>query len=302
MKTMEVIRSTLDMKERAREWTRKGIPVALVPTMGALHEGHLALVRVAREHADTVVVSIFVNPIQFGPQEDLARYPRNFERDIGLLEPLGVTHVFAPEAHEVYPPDFETRVVLQRLPEHLCGLSRPGHFAGVATVVLKLFHLCKPTVAVFGLKDYQQVLVVERMVRDLDLDVRIVRHPTVREPDGLAMSSRNAYLTTEERCVAPELYATLRWMRDQARAGAADAAQLIQKGRERLERCGFAVEYLDIVDARTLDSVSDLHLSCLVAVAARLGTTRLIDNVFIVSEEEGHPCGGAWPETDGEWP
>lgn len=299
---MEVVRSTSDMKERAREWSRQGIPVALVPTMGALHEGHLALVRAAREHADTVVVSIFVNPIQFGPQEDLARYPRDLERDLGLLEPLGVTHVFAPEAREMYWSGFETRVVLERLPEHLCGLSRPGHFAGVATVVLKLFHLCKPTVAVFGLKDYQQVLVIERMVRDLDLDVRIVRHPTVREPDGLAMSSRNAYLTPEERRAAPELYATLRWMRDQARAGALDAAHLIRAGRERLERSGFAVEYLDIVDAHTLDSVSHLHCPCLVTVAARLGTTRLIDNVVIVSEDEYHPCGGVQPTIKGARP
>ncbi len=279
---MEVIRTTARMKEVAQDWRRRGVPVALVPTMGALHEGHLALVRAARELASTVIVSIFVNPIQFGPREDLARYPRDLDGDLRKLKPVGVTHVFAPEAPEMYPEGFQTRVVLDRLPEHLCGRSRPGHFAGVATVVLKLFHLCKPTVAVFGMKDYQQVLVIERMVRDLDLDVRVVRHPTVREPDGLAMSSRNAYLTPEERRVAPEIYTTLRALRDLVVAGERDVSRLVAAGRDRLEQAGFAVEYLEVVDADTLDPATSLDGPCVVAVAARLGSTRLIDNLHVV--------------------
>lgn len=288
---MDIIHSLARMKERARSWQSQGVGIALVPTMGALHEGHLALVREAKRHAPVVVVSIFVNPIQFGPKEDWNRYPRDLEGDLRKLGPLGVTCVFAPKVQEMYPEGFETRVVQERLPEHLCGLSRPGHFSGVATVVLKLFHLCKPTVAVFGLKDYQQVLVIERLVRDLDLDVRIVRHPTVREPDGLAMSSRNAYLTPTERRVAPELYATLRLIRDQVRGGATDIAHAIKEGRKRLEQDGFAVEYLEIVDARTLDPTREIDRPCLVVAAARLGSTRLIDNEFILREEECHPVG-----------
>ncbi len=288
---MDVIRTRDRMSEVSAEWRRRGAVVALVPTMGALHEGHLALVRAARAHAEgygggdeqspVVLVSIFVNPIQFGPQEDFARYPRDLERDLRLLQPLGVTHVFAPEAQDMYPEGFETRVVLERLPEHLCGLSRPGHFAGVATVVLKLFHLCRPTLAVFGMKDYQQVLVIERMVRDLDLDVRIYRHPTVREPDGLAMSSRNAYLSPEERRTAPELYATLCDLRDRVLRGERDLRRLEALGRARLEQSGFRVEYLEIVDAATLDPATSLDAPCLAAAAVRLGSTRLIDNVFL---------------------
>lgn len=282
---MDVIRSVVRMKEVAQDWRRRGVPVALVPTMGALHDGHLALVRTAGQHASTVVASLFVNPIQFGPREDLARYPRDLDGDLRKLRSAGATHVFAPEASDMYPEGFQTRVVLERLPEHLCGRSRPGHFAGVATVVLKLFHLCGPTVAVFGMKDYQQVLVVERMVRDLDLDVRIVRHPTVREPDGLAMSSRNAYLTPEERRVAPELYATLRALRDLVVAGEKDVQRLVSVGRERLEKAGFSVEYLEVVDPDTLDPATSLEAPCVAAVAARLGSTRLIDNLQLVPSD-----------------
>jgi len=278
---MQVIHSVAQMKQVSRAWSQSGLTVGLVPTMGALHEGHLALVRAARDRGDRVIVSIFVNPIQFGPQEDLARYPRDLEGDLRKLDPLGVEVVFAPDASEMYPEGFQTRVVLDRLPEHLCGLSRRGHFTGVATVVLKLFEICRPAFAVFGLKDYQQVLVVERMVRDLDLDVQVVRHPTVREPDGLAMSSRNAYLSARERRVAPEIHATLRAIRDRAASGVRDAAVLVREGVERLTRAGFEVEYLEIVDADTLDAVRTIEGPCVVAVAARLGSTRLIDNLLL---------------------
>lgn len=279
---MQVLKTVAEMKGLATTWQRQAAEVCLVPTMGALHEGHIALVREAARHAPIVVVSIFVNPIQFGPKEDFDKYPRDLKSDLEKLEALNVTCVFAPTEREMYPEGFQTRVVLEHLPNHLCGIFRPGHFAGVATVVLKLFQICKPTSAVFGLKDYQQVLVIERMVKDLNLDVKIIRHPTVREPDGLAMSSRNAYLSPEERAIAPELYRTLCFVRGELEKKPSDVSRVIANAKERLARCGFVVQYFEVVDADTLEPQSTVASPCVVAAAVYLGATRLIDNVEVV--------------------
>jgi len=278
---VEVIRVPGELRQRSDAWHREGLTVGLVPTMGALHEGHLALVRAARGQADRVVVSIFVNPTQFGPSEDFARYPRDLQRDLSLLEPFSVDAVFAPDAGAMYPAGFQTRVELDRLPRHLCGLSRPHHFGGVALVVTKLFTASRADLAVFGLKDYQQVRVIEQLVADLDLGVRIVRHPTVREPDGLAMSSRNLYLTPDERRRAPTLYRTLREIGDRVLQGEQDVERLRNEGLRGLEEAGFRVEYLAFCDPSTLDDLPAARMPLLLAVAARLGTTRLIDNLEV---------------------
>jgi len=277
---VNVVLSVAEMKEIAAKLRRAGETVALVPTMGALHEGHLALVREAARTSSRVVVSVFVNPTQFGPAEDFARYPRDIEGDLRKLGALKVDHVFAPDAASMYPPGgSETRVDLTRLPGHLCGLSRPHHFPGVATVVLKLFNICRPDAAVFGLKDYQQVRVIERMVADLDVPVRIVRHPTVREPDGLAMSSRNRYLSAEDRAKAPVIFATLKHLADAIARGERDAARLIELARGRISDAGGSVEYLAVADPDTLDDVAVADRPVLIAAAVRFGGTRLIDNV-----------------------
>lgn len=274
------IASTVDeLRDRVQGWRAAGLTVGLVPTMGALHDGHLDLVRHARALADRVVTSIFVNPTQFGPGEDFDRYPRTFDTDCAALASVGCDAVFAPSVAAMYPPGFQTRVEVTRLPQHLCGLGRPGHFAGVTLVVLKLFNACEPDIAVFGEKDYQQVRVIEQMVRDLDCRVRIVRHPTVREADGLARSSRNRYLTADERSRAPVLYATLSDMAARIAAGATDAAALADEGRAVIRAAGLAVEYLSIVDPDTLDDVAAIGGPVRLLVAARLGATRLIDNV-----------------------
>lgn len=267
------------LRVRVQAWHAVGRTVALVPTMGALHDGHLDLVRTARGLADHVVTSIFVNPTQFGPNEDFDRYPRTFDADCALLEGVGCDAVFAPSASAMYPPGFQTRIEVTRLPQHLCGLRRPGHFAGVSLVVMKLFNACDPDVAVFGEKDYQQVRVIEQMVRDLECRVRIVRHPTVREADGLARSSRNRYLTPDERRRAPVLFRTLSGMAGRIDDGMTDAAVLVAAGREGIEAEGLEVEYLAVVDPETLDDVATIAGPVRLLVAARLGSTRLIDNV-----------------------
>jgi pantoate--beta-alanine ligase len=278
---MEVTTSVERMKDVVDALRAQGKRISLVPTMGALHDGHLSLVKMAKGQSDVCIVSIFVNPIQFGQSEDFSMYPRDLERDKEKLQKLGVDLVFSPEASDLYKKHFQTRVELQELPNHLCGLFRPGHFAGVATVVLKLFNICKPHVAVFGMKDYQQLRVIEQMVSDLDLDVRILRHPTVREPDGLAMSSRNSYLSPQERVTATKIYKTLKEVEERIKAGNSDAVSLETYGTRQLETSGFSVDYFSIVDPETLDSVSEVAGSVVVAVAARLGKTRLIDNIIV---------------------
>jgi len=250
--------------------------------MGALHEGHLSLVRAAHEASDVVAASIFVNPTQFGPSEDLAKYPRSFERDCELLEREGVELVFAPSVEEMYPAGAVTWVTVEGLSEKLDGRSRPGHFRGVTTIVAKLFHAVEPGAAFFGQKDAAQVAVIRRMVRDLNLPVEIVVCPIVREPDGLAMSSRNAYLDREQRKRAPVLYRALMRVKKLAEAGERNAELLIEAGREEIghERW-VTVDYFEIVDPDSLDPVADVSRGALVAVAAYVGTTRLIDNVVL---------------------
>lgn len=256
--------------------------LGLVPTMGALHEGHLSLVRAARAQCDAVAVSLFVNPTQFGPTEDLAKYPRPFERDCQLLEKEGVEILFAPVVEEIYPQGTVSWVVVEGLSEKLDGRSRPGHFRGVTTMVAKLFHILEPDAAFFGQKDAAQLAVIRRMVRDLNFPVEVVACPIVREPDGLAMSSRNAYLNREERVRALVLQRALQEARKHFQAGEKSAAKLIAPAKEV-----FALEpqvrldYLEIVDPDTLDPVERISQKALVAVAGYVGSTRLIDNTIL---------------------
>ena len=277
--------STVVEARRALDEVRAlGATVGLVPTMGALHEGHLSLIRAARAENDTVTVSIFVNPTQFGPNEDLKRYPRNLERDRLLCEKAGADLVFAPTDEEMYPAGFSTWVDLEGITEGLCGRSRPGHFRGVATVVTKLFNVCRPDRAYFGEKDAQQLAVIRRMVRDLDMPLVIVPCPTVREADGLAMSSRNVRLTPEERSQAPALYRSLITARELIAGGERDAAIIAQAIRHTLAEATLGeVDYVEIVDADTLAPVQVVPGDCLIALAVRFpgSGTRLIDNVRI---------------------
>ena len=278
-KTPNVLRDVPALRERVRGWHRAGETVALVPTMGALHDGHLSLVRLARAEADRVVVSIFVNPKQFTPSEDFARYPRHEESDLAKLASVGTDAVFAPTPSVMYPEGFATTVTVQGPAEGLESASRPHFFAGVATVVTKLLLQAQADVAVFGEKDFQQLRVVERLVRDLDIPTRIVAAPTFRSPDGVALSSRNAYLSAEERARAPKLYECLT---DAAERIAADApvSEVLAQARLALETAGFRVDYVEARHASTLASVSDRYDGPVRLLAAVwLGATRLIDNV-----------------------
>lgn len=261
---------------------RDGKTIGLVPTMGALHEGHLSLVRAARALCGIVVVSIFVNPTQFGPNEDFSKYPRTFERDCKLLEAERVDFVFAPSVEEMYPKDATTWVTVEGLSEKLCGRSRPGHFRGVTTVVAKLFHFVGPDYAYFGQKDAAQVAIIRRMVRDLDFSTEIMVCPIVRESDGLAMSSRNAYLDPAQRKSATVLYRALMRIQMLADKGERRAARLIEEAKSVIaEQPNVRLDYLEIVDSETLEPVADISRGALVAVAAFVGTTRLIDNLVL---------------------
>jgi pantoate--beta-alanine ligase len=276
-----LIVSLHEMREVARQLKESGRPVGLVPTMGALHEGHLSLVRRARAECSATVVSIFVNPTQFGPGEDLARYPRNLDRDLELLKPYKVDAVFAPQAEEMYPPGFETFVDPGGVARILEGAARPGHFRGVATVVLKLFNLVQPSVAYFGQKDFQQFLVIRKLVEDFNLAVELVLCPIIREPDGLAFSSRNAYLGPEDRRAACALYRSLAHAQELFAVGERDASKV----REEMRRVLAAEprvkpEYVALTDAQ-LRFVSRLYAGCVALVAARVGPARLIDNLIL---------------------
>jgi pantoate--beta-alanine ligase len=259
--------------------------IALVPTMGALHDGHLSLVRIARSHADRVIVSVFVNPTQFGPGEDYARYPRDLAADLALLRRVHADVVFAPEVADVYPPGNHSSVAVAGLVEGMCGRGRPGHFAGVTNVVARLFHACRPHVAVFGEKDYQQLVVVRRMARDLLFGIEVLGGPTVREPDGLAKSSRNAYLSPEGRTQATALNAGLLEARQLFRAGERDARRLAAAVRDRIEKEPLAaVEYVELRDAETLEEMARADRRAVLAVAARFEGARLIDNTILEEE------------------
>ncbi|MGA9812929.1 MAG: pantoate--beta-alanine ligase [Terriglobales bacterium] len=270
---------TIDEVRAARG---KGKTVGLVPTMGALHEGHLSLVRMAKAQCDRVVVSIFINPLQFGPNEDLAKYPRDFERDRDLLEREGVDFIFAPGVEEMYPPGAITYVTVEGLSDKLCGRSRPGHFRGVTTVVSKLFHIVEPDRAFFGQKDAAQSAIIRRMVLDLNIPVQVVIAPIVREPDGLAMSSRNAYLDAPQRKSALVLSRSLKTLQERFNQGERNVQTLIEAGKRVFaEDPSVRLDYFEIVDPETLDPVHDLSHSALVAVAAFVGKARLIDNVVL---------------------
>ncbi len=276
---IDVISTVGAMQALADRIRRQTQAIALVPTMGFLHEGHLSLMRTARGKADVLVVSIFVNPAQFGPGEDFDRYPRALERDLELAEKEGVDVVFAPGRRELYPEGFETYVYLEQLPNHLCGLSRPVFFRGVATVVTKLFHIVKPHVAVFGEKDFQQLLVVRKMVRDLSMDIEIVGGPTVREPDGLAMSSRNSYLTEAQRHSALSLRHALDRAQAMAASGVRGCNEIIREARSLIESSPETdIDYIRIFDPETLQDLETLDRPARMALAVRVGTTRLIDN------------------------
>jgi len=262
------------------------VSTALVPTMGALHEGHLSLIRLARDRADQVDVTVFVNPAQFGPGEDLEQYPRPFEDDLAACRREGVATVFCPGAGQMYAGNHSTLIAESALSEGLCGRYRAGHFNGVVTVVAKLFNIMLPTVAVFGQKDYQQVCVIQRMVRDLDFPVEIVVAPIVREADGLAMSSRNRYLGADERARALALSQGLMQARADVAAGERDAHRLEQALSSALAEAGLHVQYAACVDADTLAPVRAVDRPTLFAVAVQVGTTRLIDNVILLPRAE----------------
>ncbi len=270
------------MKQVAGEARRNDRLTGLVPTMGALHEGHFSLVREARKQCSPVVVSIFVNPKQFGPSEDFLKYPRTLEADCTVLENLGVDYVFAPPPEQIYPPGFRTSVNVEGLSDRLEGRSRPGHFRGVTTVVLKLFDIVQPRLAFFGRKDAQQARIIQQMTGDLDLDTEITICPIVREPDGLALSSRNAYLSASDRRAAIVLYRSLNALRSEILAGNRDVLHLLTSMRKIIEtEPGVSLDYAEIVDTDTLEPVMALRKTCYAALAARVGNTRLIDNALI---------------------
>jgi pantoate--beta-alanine ligase len=279
---MEIVRTVEWMKEVSRGAREKERIIGLVPTMGALHEGHLSLVRAAKRECSPVVVSIFVNPRQFTQGEDLEKYPRRMEQDCAALESLDVDYVFAPSAAEMYPAGSSTAVIVEGLSDRLEGRSRPGHFRGVTTVVLKLLEIVQPHFAYFGRKDAQQVRIIRQMTGDLNLDAQIVTCPIVREPDGLAMSSRNAYLKAEERRAATALFRALSAMKSEIDAGQRETARLKEAMRRVFDaEPGAALDYAEIVDAETLEPVVFLRGTCLALVAAFVGKTRLIDNALI---------------------
>jgi pantoate--beta-alanine ligase len=273
---------SVEQMRKARMLLRPDRCVGFVPTMGALHEGHLSLVRAARAQCDSVVASIFVNPLQFGPNEDLAKYPRTFERDCELLEREKVDILFAPSVDEMYPKNAVTYVTVEGLSDKLCGRSRPGHFRGVTTVVAKLFHIVEPQLAFFGQKDAAQCAIIRRMVRDLNFPAAIVVGPIVREPDGLAMSSRNAYLDPQERKSALVLFRALTQVKKRFDEGERNAGRLVETGKQVFaQESGARLDYLEIVGPDTLDPVSEITNEALVAVAALVGATRLIDNILL---------------------
>lgn len=279
---MRIYHTIAEIREFVRQARAKGHSIGFVPTMGYLHEGHLELMRRAREQCDTVVVSIFVNPTQFGPGEDLASYPRDLERDARMAEGVGADAVFNPGAEEIYPPGYCTYVDVERITENLCGASRPGHFRGVATVVTKLFNIVKPDYAFFGQKDAQQVLIIKRMAADLNMEVEVVTVPTVRERDGLAMSSRNLYLGPEQRRAALVLSKSLNRAAEEVRAGERNAAKIRQLVIDMIKAEPLAdIDYVEIYSHPDLEPVEAIEGPTLLALAVKMGRARLIDNIIL---------------------
>jgi pantoate--beta-alanine ligase len=283
---MKVIRKISEMQKISDRLKQEGKRIGLVPTMGYLHAGHLSLVRKVKSLSDVVVVSIFVNPTQFGPGEDFKRYPRDEEGDKAKLEGEAVDILFIPESIEVYPSGYQTYVEVTEVSKGLCGDFRPGHFRGVATVVAKLFNIVKPDVAIFGEKDYQQLLVIKRMVEDLNLDIRIIPGVLIREEDGIAMSSRNSYLSPEERKRALVLYRSLLKGRDLFQSGERKVSALIRAVKESVASAdGVSLQYVEVRDAETLEKIETVSRPAVIALAAIVGSVRLIDNIIIGRSE-----------------
>jgi len=280
---MQVLSTHWDVHAQIRDWRRHAERIGFVPTMGNLHAGHLRLVDVAKQHCDKVVVSVYVNPMQFGVSEDFSKYPRTLDQDKALLEKLKIDMLFTPDDQQMYPHGHQhnTFIDVPDLTTGLEGAHRPGHFRGVATIVNKLFNIVQPDVAVFGEKDYQQLLVIRRMAHDLDMPIEIIGEPTVRETDGLAMSSRNQYLTAEERRRAPGLYETLQFVRERLLRNGVDTTDLEQEAIMLLEKKGFVPDYVAIRHSETLHDPKSLTEPLVILMAARLGTTRLIDNLRV---------------------
>lgn len=284
---MQTIHSLADMTRWSDGLIARGNTIALVPTMGYFHEGHLNLMRLASQLADKVVVSLFVNPIQFGPSEDLSRYPRDLERDSELATAENVDALFVPSDGEMYSSGFNARVRVDGITNTLCGKQRPGHFEGVTTVVAKLFNVVKPHIAVFGQKDFQQLAVIRKMVRDLNWSIEIVGHPIVREEDGLAMSSRNVYLSADERQKALCLHKAILHAQARFRSGLTDAERLVSEIRDIiLSNSGVNVDYISIVDKDTLSDIEVMDKNSVLALAVKVGQTRLIDNCFLGNDTE----------------
>lgn len=276
---MKIVKTVKEVKETVKEWKKQGLTVGLVPTMGFLHEGHQSLINASVNDNDRTVVSIFVNPIQFGKNEDLEAYPRDMKRDSVLCENAGVDLIFNPEPEEMYPPDFFTYTDVDTLTDGLCGASRPGHFRDVCTVVSKLFHIVNPDRAYFGQKDAQQLAVIKKMVRDLNFDLEVIGCPTVRESDGLAKSSRNTYLNEEERSQAVVISQALKMAEEALEAGESDPSELHYKMVSMIESKSLAsIDYIEFVDWEILQPVKKLKKPLLVAAAVKFGNTRLIDN------------------------
>ena len=276
---MEIIKTVSEMQKHSNDLRSSGKTIAFVPTMGFFHEGHLELMRLGRKSAGILVISIFVNPTQFGPSEDLASYPQDPEGDMAKAKGAGVDIAFRPSPEEMYPEGFQSKVIVEKLTKHLCGLSRPGHFDGVATVVTKLFNIVKPHMAIFGQKDYQQLAVIKRMVMDLNMDIDIISAPTVREPDGLAMSSRNAYLNPEERKSASCLKKSIDLAQKMARKGERDTQKIKEVVESEILRHPYTkIDYIQLCNPLSLEEVRAMGDETLLALAVKVGETRLIDN------------------------
>jgi len=276
---IKIITTVKEMQAYSNQLRREGKIIAFVPTMGFLHEGHLSLIKEGKKRGDCVVMSIFVNPTQFGPGEDFEAYPRDFERDCSLAQSAGTDIIFAPGKKELYSSEYQTYIQLEKLPNHLCGISRPVHFRGVATVVTKLFNIVKPHIAIFGKKDYQQLMVIRQMVSDLNFDIEIIGAPIVRENDGLAMSSRNTYLTPEQRKSALSLYKSLQKAEELVKSGISNAKQIIDAVTELISSYPeTSIDYISICDPETLADMNTIDKPALMALAVKVGKTRLIDN------------------------
>jgi pantoate--beta-alanine ligase len=279
---MEIIATVKEMQQRSEQLRQKGKTIAFVPTMGYLHEGHLALMREGKNRGDVLIISIFVNPTQFGPKEDYEQYPRDMQHDLKLAQNVGVDIIFTPSAQEMYPDGFQTFVEVEGVTQNLCGISRPGHFRGVTTIVAKLFNIVKPHVALFGQKDYQQLITIKRMVEDLNMDTEAIGIPTVRERDGLAMSSRNAYLSPKKRKEAAQLHRALRKGEELFRQGNKNSATLLTTVRGIIEEIKpTKIDYINICDAHTLEDIEEIKDEAIIAMAVQIGKTRLIDNIIL---------------------